>query len=196
MFFSALNIIVLFHDDGIYAVVAKAISEGNGYQIISVPVEPYQTKYPFLYSYLLSWAWSISPQISEVIPLLHFANALFYFASLLLAYVLYLQNTKGGKADALLYVFLVGANAFVFSWTNYPLSDIPFMAAALFCLTLSNSANGFSTRTRSIVLLAAGCGSAFLFRSAGAALILAGQFICFSPGNENNFTFMLPLSVA
>ena len=84
------------------------------------------------------------------------------------------QNTDGGKADALLYVFLVGANAFVFSWTSYPLSDIPFMAAALFCLALCNPRNGFTTRTQSIVLLAAGAGSAFLFRNAGAALILAG----------------------
>jgi hypothetical protein len=39
-FFSAPNIIGLFHDDGIYAVVAKALSEGNGYRIISLPGEP------------------------------------------------------------------------------------------------------------------------------------------------------------
>jgi hypothetical protein len=173
-FFSAPNIIGLFHDDGIYTVVAKALSEGDGYRIISLPGEPYQTKYPFLYSYLLSWAWSLNPQFPENIPLLNFVTVFSYFASLLLAYVFYLQNSEGGKADALLYVFLVGANAFVFSWTSYPLSDIPFMAVALFCLTLSNPANSFSTRTKSIVLLAAGCGSAFLLRSAGAALILAG----------------------
>src|SRR5688500_19545638 len=71
-FFSAPNIIGLFHDDGIYAVVAKALSEGNGYRVISVPGEPYQTKYPFLYSYLLSWAWSINPDLPEVIVLINF----------------------------------------------------------------------------------------------------------------------------
>ncbi len=173
-FFSAQNIVGLFHDDGIYVVVAKALSEGSGYRIVSLPGEPYQTKYPFLYSQLLSWAWSLNPQFPENVSLLNFVNVFFYFASLLLAYVLYVQNTMGGKADALLYVFLVGANASVFSMTSYPLSDIPFMVAVLFCLTLSDPTNGFSIRTRSIVLLAAGAGSAFLFRNAGAALILAG----------------------
>ena len=173
-FFSAPNIIGLFHDDGIYVVVAKALSEGNGYRIISLPGDPYQTKYPFLYSQLLSWAWSLNPQFPDNVSLLNFFNVFFYFASLLLAYILYVQNTMGGKADALLYVFLVGANASVFSMTSYPLSDIPFMAAVLFCLTLSDPTNGFSIRPRSIVLLAAGAGSAFLFRNAGAALILAG----------------------
>ncbi|HET7392817.1 MAG TPA: hypothetical protein VFK25_03465, partial [Candidatus Binatia bacterium] len=173
-FFSAPNFIGLFHDDGIYAVVAKALSEGNGYRIISLPGEPYQTKYPFLYSQLLSWAWSLNPQFPDNVSLLNFVTVFFYFASLLLAYVLYVQNTMGGKADALLYVFLVGANASIFSITSYTLSDIPFMAAALFCLTLSNPTNGFSIPTRSIVLLATGAGSAFLLRSAGAALILAG----------------------
>src|ERR687898_1153380 len=76
-FFSAPNIIGLFHDDGIYAVVAKALSEGSGYRIISLPGDPYQTKYPFLYSYLLSWAWSLNSQFSDVIALLNFASAFF-----------------------------------------------------------------------------------------------------------------------
>jgi hypothetical protein len=102
----------------------KAISEGSGYRIISLSGDPYQTKYSLLYSYLLSWAWTLNPQFPENVWLLNSVNVFFYFASLLLAYVLYRQNTKGGKADGLLYVFLVGANAFVFSWTNYPLSDI------------------------------------------------------------------------
>jgi hypothetical protein len=186
-FFSAPNIIGLFHDDGIYAVVAKALSEGNGYRIISLPGDPYQTKYPFLYSYLLSWAWSINPHISEVIPLLHFANAFFYFASLLLAYDLYVRNSNGGKSDALLYVFLIGANAWVFSTTSYPLSDIPFMAACLCCLALSNPADSCLTRTKAIVLLSASVGIAFMLRQAGAALILAGLVHFLLSGKRKEF---------
>jgi hypothetical protein len=173
-FFSAPNIIGLFHDDGIYTVVAKALSEGDGYRIISLPGEPYQTKYPFLYSYLLSWAWSFNPQFPDNISLLNFVTVFSYFASLLLAYVFYIQNTGGGKADALLYVFLVGANASVFSMTMYPLSDMPFMAACLCSLCLSDPANNLWDRTKVIALLSASVGLAFLVRQAGAALILAG----------------------
>ena len=186
-FFSAPNIIGLFHDDGIYAVVAKALSEGNGYRIISLPGEPYQTKYPFLYSYLLSWVWSFNPEFPGNISLLNFVTVFFYFASLLLAYVLYVQNTAGGKADALLYVFLVGANASVFSMTSYNLSDIPFMAACLCCLALANLENRFLTQTKSIVLLSASVGIAFMLRQAGAALILAALIHFLLSGKRKEF---------
>jgi hypothetical protein len=186
-FFSAPNIIGLFHDDGIYAVVAKALSDGNGYRIISLPGDPYQTKYPFLYPYLLSWAWSVNPDISEVIPLLHFANAFFYGVSLLLAYGLYMRNSDGGKSDAVLYVVLVGANASVFSMTGYTLSDIPFMAACLCCLGLANLENRFLTRTKSMVLLSASVGVAFMLRQAGAALILAGLIHFLLSGKRKEF---------
>ena len=187
-FFSAPNIIGLFHDDGIYTVVAKALSEGDGYRIISLPGEPYQTKYPFLYSYLLSWAWSFNPQFPDNISLLNFVTVFSYFAALLLAYVLYVQNSDGGKSDALLYVFLVGANACVFSMTSYPLSDIPFMAAcALLSWPYPIPANNFPTRTKAIVLLSASVGIAFIFRPAGAALILAGLVLFFSPRKRKQF---------
>ena len=186
-FFSAPNIIGLFHDDGIYTVVAKALSEGDGYRIISLPGEPYQTKYPFLYSYLLSWVWSLNPDLPKVIVLLSFVSAFFYFVSLLLAYILYVQNCSGGKFDGLLYVFLVGANASVFSMTSYPLSDMPFMAACLGCLGLSNQADRLPTRTKAIVLLSVSVGIAFMLRQAGAALILAGVVHFFFSGKRKDF---------
>lgn len=47
----------LFHDDGIYAVVAKALAEGDGYRVVSLPGAPAQTKYPFLFSFLISLLW-------------------------------------------------------------------------------------------------------------------------------------------
>ena len=39
----------IFHDDGIYLVTAKALAEGKGYRIISLPAELPQTKYPILF---------------------------------------------------------------------------------------------------------------------------------------------------
>jgi hypothetical protein len=54
------KILGLFHDDGIYTVVGQSLYQGDGYRIISLPTAPPQTKYPFLYSYLLSWIWVFS----------------------------------------------------------------------------------------------------------------------------------------
>ena len=69
------EVLGLFHDDGIYAVVAKSLSDGVGYRIISLPTAPDQTKYPFLYSYILSWLWSLYPKFPDNIGLLKAANA-------------------------------------------------------------------------------------------------------------------------
>jgi hypothetical protein len=53
------GVLALFHDDGIYAVVAKSLHDGAGYRVSSLPTAPDQTKYPFLHSYILSWLWSV-----------------------------------------------------------------------------------------------------------------------------------------
>ena len=46
-----------YHDDGVYLVTARALAEGEGYRIISLPDEPVQTKYPVLFPFLLSLIW-------------------------------------------------------------------------------------------------------------------------------------------
>src|SRR5687767_8764441 len=51
----------MFHDDAIYTAVAKSVAEERGYRIINLPGEPYQTKYPPLYSMMLAAAWRINP---------------------------------------------------------------------------------------------------------------------------------------
>jgi hypothetical protein len=50
--FSAIHgqVADLYHDDGIYAAVAKSLAEGGGYRIAGLPTNSAQTEYPFLYS--------------------------------------------------------------------------------------------------------------------------------------------------
>src|SRR6187399_1068389 len=50
-----------WHDDCVYMVSAKSLTDGGGYRIMSLPGEPAQTKYPPLYPLLLSLAWHIEP---------------------------------------------------------------------------------------------------------------------------------------
>src|SRR5438445_1940416 len=49
------------HDDGLYAVSAKALLAGRGYRVLSLPGEPYQTKYPPLMSALIAALLPLSP---------------------------------------------------------------------------------------------------------------------------------------
>ena len=54
-----------FHDDSIYLVSAKSLAEGHGYRILSLPTEPFQTKYPPLWPLMLAAIWKIAPQFPE-----------------------------------------------------------------------------------------------------------------------------------
>src|SRR5258708_10007366 len=53
------------HDDSIYFVAAKSMAEGRGYRILSLPGEPFQTKYPPLWPLALAAIWKIDPRFPE-----------------------------------------------------------------------------------------------------------------------------------
>ncbi len=59
-----------FHDDGIYITTAKALAEGRGYVIESLPASLPQTKYPVLFPAALSVAWRFNPTFPNNVPLL------------------------------------------------------------------------------------------------------------------------------
>ncbi len=50
-----------FHDDAFYLVAGKSLAEGNGYRVLSLPGQPYQTKPPPLFPMILSAAWRWGP---------------------------------------------------------------------------------------------------------------------------------------
>jgi 4-amino-4-deoxy-L-arabinose transferase-like glycosyltransferase len=60
----------LVHDDGIYIATAKAMANGDGYILPSLPGSPPQTKFPPLFPLLLSLAWRLNPRFPDNVPLL------------------------------------------------------------------------------------------------------------------------------
>jgi hypothetical protein len=51
----------VFHDDGIYVTTARAIAEGEGYRQVGHPGQPPETKFPYLYPFVLAQIWRIWP---------------------------------------------------------------------------------------------------------------------------------------
>ena len=102
------EVLGLFHDDGIYAVVAKSLSNGAGYQIISLPYCSGSNQIPislFLYSFLAMW--SSDPKFPDNIGLLKAANAAFLAAIFVLSYLFYRRRVKGQESEGLLFAALV-----------------------------------------------------------------------------------------
>src|SRR5260370_38522848 len=58
-----------YHDDSFYFVSGKSLAAGDGYRISSLPGEPFQTKYPPLYSALLAIVWQINPSFPSNLPM-------------------------------------------------------------------------------------------------------------------------------
>ncbi|MGB9604262.1 MAG: hypothetical protein ACPL88_00100, partial [Bryobacteraceae bacterium] len=56
-------------DDGVYWVSAKALAEGQGYRVVSLPEKPWQTKYPPLYPAYMALVWKLNPRFPENLSL-------------------------------------------------------------------------------------------------------------------------------
>ena len=46
------------HDDGVYAITARAIADGDGPRLVHRPNEPIQVRYPILYPLILALGWT------------------------------------------------------------------------------------------------------------------------------------------
>jgi hypothetical protein len=65
----------VFYDDGLYAVLARSISEGHGFRFLHLPDAPPATHYPPLYPVFLAGLSRLGPGFPADVPLLKAANA-------------------------------------------------------------------------------------------------------------------------
>jgi hypothetical protein len=68
-------VIGVFHDDGVYALLARSIAHGTGFHYIGIPGAPAATHYPPLYPLLLAVAWRVAPSFPDNIGVLLGLNA-------------------------------------------------------------------------------------------------------------------------
>jgi hypothetical protein len=65
----------IFHDDGVYLVLAKSIAGGHGYRYLHLPGAPIATHYPPAYPFLLAVLWSLAPRFPGNLTIILLANA-------------------------------------------------------------------------------------------------------------------------
>jgi hypothetical protein len=169
----------LFHDDGIYAVVGKALAQGDGHRILSLPGAPAQTKYPFLYSYLLSWLWALESSFPSNIALLKAFNIAIFVAIFFTAVLYYRRCSRDSTVGAILFGLVVCTNPIIFGFTDYVLSDLLLALFTLAALALCAGVNSENASVSHLLVLAAIGGFAFLTRSAGLPLVFAGAVHAF-----------------
>ena len=127
----------VYHDDGIYVVLAKAIAQGDGYHILNLPQTPLQTKYPFIFPALLSVIWKIWPTFPSNIIAMQWLTLLFTGMFVGLSY-LYLTTFGYSLRPVAFLTGVLTATSSVFLYYGLiPLSEMPFacfMVIAMFAL--------------------------------------------------------------
>ena len=162
-----------YHDDTVYFASAQALAEGRGYLLPSLPGAPPQTKYPVLYSWLLSWVWRWQPAFPANLNLAVALTAACGGLFLLISFQL-LRRLEGiGDGTALGITALCALHPNVLILSGSVLSDMPFAALALGGALLADEALRRGAPPWRAVLAGALIGLSFLTRSLGL-VVLAG----------------------
>lgn len=163
----------VFHDDGVYLILAKALASGEGYRYLHLPNAPLATHYPPGYPLLLAALWRLAPDFPRNLELFLAVN------SLLLGLVAWgierlARRQFGWPAPAAVGLALVGALSLpMLLLASLVMSEV-FWLALLSPLLLA--AERLCRRPRdwkSDVGLGACAGALTLVRTHGIALIIA-----------------------
>ena len=164
----------VFHDDGIYVVTARALAEGQGYRIISLPESPPQTKYPILFPWLLSLIWRIAPVFPDNLPLLRIVPVTATVVWLWLSWQLLLK-CRTPRPAVIAVVALTAASPWVAYLGTSLLSETLFAALLTGSLLLLTKLHEESPPVGRVCALAGLlAGACFLTRTAGIAVVAAG----------------------
>jgi hypothetical protein len=162
-----------FHDDGIYLVTAKALAEGHGYRIISLPGDPRQTKYPVLFPWALSLVWRVHPSFPQNLPWLRLVPLMATFSWLCVTWLL-LRRLGARQSEAAVVVLLTAASPWVAFFSTSLMTETMFAAlitGALLMITRVHQGEDERFGALSAGILA---GAAILTRVAGIAPAAGG----------------------
>lgn len=161
-----------FHDDGVYVVTAKALAEGKGYRILSLPNEIAQTKYPILFPLLLSALWRLNPDFPNNQALLKLLPLACGVLWLFLSYR-WIRSGGGSKWEGWGIVLCTAASGWTIYLSTAPLSETMFAALTMASLLALGRAERADGGLRHIVIAAALAALAFHTRTVGIALLAA-----------------------
>lgn len=188
----------VWHDDGVYMLVAKALAEGQGLVYSGVVGSPPAAKFPPLYPFVLAGLWSLFSSIGAVTMAATFLNlALLAGAGALFGLAL-TRSTDLGLRAAVALSALAFASSDVLRPALIPLSESLFLlltTGALACwprvddgdragivLAAALLLGGIATRTAGLALVLAYGVALLLRRRAGTAAAVTAPALIFLVG--------------
>ncbi len=157
----------VLQDDGMYLIDGKALAEGAGYRILSLPAQPYDTRYPPLYPLYLSLAWRAAPSYPATLAVAVMLSWLCLPVLLLLGYR-WCVGQRFSVPITWLTLGLFALNPYVLFFVSNLGSEMMFMVF-LFGALLAAERSGW----RWALLAGLLAGAAYLTRTSGIALLPA-----------------------
>ncbi len=158
------------HDDGVYAITAKALAQGQGYRLLNLPGLPFQVKYPIFYPLILSLGWLWEPRFPQNLSALHGLTISFAALAIPLLYIYLRQIKQCGKGLAGLISLLVAANFHFIYYATSLMSEAPYFFFSLLTLWLAETGGKQPSKRRLGGIILASV-LAFHTRTIGLALI-------------------------
>jgi 4-amino-4-deoxy-L-arabinose transferase-like glycosyltransferase len=161
----------LFSDAGDYVTLAKSLATTGEYRLISLPGEPYHTKYPILFPWILSLVWRLAPSFPSNIVYMHWVVIAFSAGFLSLLIFLLPKLSVLDRQRQLLVIGLCALNPALIYASTTIMSEAPYLffsCLALLMLIELDQRPG----SRSFLFLSAIClAFTFLVRVAGITLL-------------------------
>lgn len=165
-------VVGVFHDDGVYALLAKSIATGGGFHHIGLPGSPVATHYPPLYPLLLAAAWWAGPTFPDNLDVLLGLNAALVGAAAF-GILRFARSSLGWSAEgAALAAVATSIVSPVLALSSMLLSESLFLALLWPVLVATESAAEGSD-ARGPVLAGAAVGALMLVRTHAIALGIA-----------------------
>jgi hypothetical protein len=160
------------HDDMVYFTTAKALAEHRGFIAPSLPGNPPATKYPILYSWLLSWVWRLNPTFPNNLGTAIEINMLFGLIFILASYLLIRKMQHLSNREALLLTGICALHPGALFYSADLMTEIPFAAMALIGFLLADRSMRRAARFSTPVACGVIFGLTILVRTAGVPLFL------------------------
>jgi drug/metabolite transporter superfamily protein YnfA len=158
----------ILQDDGVYLIDAQALAQGNGYRILSLPKQTFDTRYPPLYPLYLSLAWGMVPAFPASLSMAIMLSWLSFPVVLMLAYF-WCRHHAFPVPTTWLVVGLFALNPYVLFFVSNLGSEMQFMVFLLGAILVAERSRGW----HGPLLAGAIAGAAYLTRTSGIALLLA-----------------------
>jgi hypothetical protein len=166
-------VVGVWHDDGVYALLGRAIASGQGFHYTQFPGAPAATHYPPLYPLLLGAVWRLAPSFPDNIAAFLAVNAVLVGLAAL-GMFRFVSRQLGWRDDAAAGLALATSlTTPVLALSGAVLSETLFLAACWPALTLVERAAARGSSRRELLAAGAVTGLLMLVRTHAIALAVA-----------------------